>query len=95
MHPEVIKFWTHSEYYVETDVILPCDDMPYILFWFLMKNDKQIKCVGQSDPYDRNSEAYEQLRLLKEKPSCTIYFFDQEKYSEAEMLKLIKLKGFL
>jgi len=92
MHPEIEKFWTHSGYYVETDVMLPCDDIPYILFWFLVKDERQVRCVGRSDPYDIWSEAYKQL---KENPPCTVYYFNEEKYTEQKMLKIIKQKAFL
>jgi hypothetical protein len=92
MHPEIEKFWTHSGCYIETDIMLPCDDIPYRLFWFLMKNYKQIRCVGQSDTYDRNSEDYKQL---KENPPCIVYFLYGKEYTEREMLKIIKLKVFL
>jgi len=91
MHPEIEKFWTHSGYYVETDIMMPCEH-PYILFWFVMKADKQLWCIGQSNSYDRKSEAYEQL---KEDPPCTIYYFNEKQYTEEEMLRIIKLKVFL
>jgi hypothetical protein len=92
MHPEIEKFWTHSGYYVETDVMLPCCDDPFILFWFLMKDNQQLWCVGKSDSFDRNSEAYKQM---KENPLCTVYYFYEEQYTEPEMLRIIKLKAFL
>jgi hypothetical protein len=92
MHPEIEKFWTHSGYYIETDILLPGDGIPYYLLWFLMKDDRQLKCVGQSEPYDRKSEAYKQLIG---NPPCTIYFFDEKGYTEDEMLHLIKMKAFL
>lgn len=92
MHSKIKKFWEDAEYYIETDVMLPGDDMPFILFWFLMKDGKPIKCVGQSDPYDRSSEAYKQLA---EDPPCTVYFLDAGEYSEEEMLRIIKLTAFL
>lgn len=91
MNTEIEKFWIHSGYYIETDV-LSAADMPYILFWFLMKNERRIRCVARSDAYDRNSEAYKQL---KENPPCTVYFFGKNKYSETEMLKIVKMKTFI
>jgi hypothetical protein len=91
MHPEIKQFWTHSGYYVETDVMLPCCDIPYYLFWFLMKDDQQIRCVGQSAPYDRDSEAYKQLQG---DPPCVDYYFDGKYYTEQEMLRIIRQKAF-
>ena len=91
MNSEIEKFWTHSGYYVETDVMLPCCDEPYILFWFLMKDERQLHCVGQSEPYDRNSKEFKDL---KEKPPCTRYFLEGKEYSEEEMLRLIRQKAF-
>lgn len=85
------KFWNESGYEVETDIMLPYDNIPFRLFWFLVKDDKQVRCVGQSDPYDRDSEAYKQL---KENPPCTVYFFKEEKYTEQEILRIIKQKAF-
>jgi hypothetical protein len=93
MHPDIKKFWEDAGYTVETDVMLPCCDIPYYLFWFILdKNGNQLRCVGQSNPYDRDSEAYEQL---KEDPPCTVYFLYENRYTEQEMLRIIKLKDFL
>jgi hypothetical protein len=93
MHPDIKKFWEEAGYSVETDVMMPHDDFPYILFWFLLdENDQQVKCVGQSQTYERDNEAYKQL---EEDPPCTIYLLDENKYTEEEMLRIVKLKAFL
>ena len=92
MHPEIKKYWENAGYEINTDVFMPGEGIPYILFWFLMNGDRQLKCIGQSDTFHRNSEAYNQLI---EDPPCTNYYFNNRLYSEEKMLRIIRLKAFV
>ena len=56
-----------------------------------MKDDQQIRCVGQSAPYDRDSEAYKQLQG---DPPCVDYYFDG-KYFKFATSAIFSLSVFL
>lgn len=92
IHPEIEKFYTHSGYYVDTDVFLLPVGSPWRLAWFLMKGDVQVRLIGQSDLMLGWGESNQQ----RPNPiKCTIYLWEGKEYTEEEMLRLIRQKAFI
>jgi len=87
MHPKIKKFWEDTGYEVDTDVLVGpgSADSPWRLYWFLMKDEKQLRLIGMSDIQ----------RGGKVRPPCTTYFINDREYTEEEALRIIKLKVFL
>jgi hypothetical protein len=86
MHPEIEKFWEDTGYTIVIDILqgtYPHDLWRF--YWVLLKDEWEVGYAGISEDVPQGT---------KQAP-CTTHFLHDKKYTEEEMLKIIRLKAFL
>jgi hypothetical protein len=98
MHPEIEKFWSGESIWFSTmeNPVNPYINQPgydprlNVLYCRNVRESKycsRYTVVAKSAPYEKGT--------INPDVSASIYLFEYKKYTEEEMLKIVRLKAFL